>query len=98
MGRASKILKSSSLLANLLVVGCVGFLFVFLYRGRELNWEELHLIWDLFCLYIFNPMISHPFFCPAQVSWSDVLVLLVSFFCLAQVSECNDFQFLCFMF
>ena len=28
LGRASKILKSSSLQANLLIVGCVGFLFV----------------------------------------------------------------------
>ena len=38
--RASKILKSSSLQANLLIVGCVGFLFMFWYRGRELKWEK----------------------------------------------------------
>ena len=92
LGRASKIPKSSSLQENLLVVGCVGFLFVFQYRGRELKWEEvLYLIWDLFLFTHFNPMVSCPFFHPAQVSWSDVLVLLVSFFCLAQVSQCNDF-------
>ena len=46
--KASKIL-SSSLQANLLVVGCVGFFFYFPVQGRELKWEELlHLIWDLF--------------------------------------------------
>ena len=77
LGRASKVLKSSSLQANLLVIGCVGFSFVFWYRGRELKWEEaLHLIWDIFLSIHFNPMISHSFFCPAQVNWSDVLVLL----------------------
>ena len=42
-------------------------------------------------------MISHSFFCPAQVSWSNVLVLFsFIFFCLAQVSQCDDFQFLIF--
>ena len=40
LGRASKILKSSSLQANLLIVRCVGSLFVFQYRGRERKWEE----------------------------------------------------------
>ena len=74
-GRASEVLNSS-LQANLLVVGCVGFFFIFWYRGRELKWEEvLHLIWHLFLFIHFNPMISCPFFCPAQVSWSNVLVL-----------------------
>ena len=74
LGRASEVLNS--LQANHIVVGCVGFLFVFWYRGRELKWEEvLHLIWDLFLFIHFYPMISHPFFCPAKVSWSNVLVL-----------------------
>ena len=40
LGRASTILASSSLQANLLIVGCVGFLFMFQYRGRELKWEK----------------------------------------------------------
>ena len=80
LGRASEVLNSSWQ-ANLLVVGCVGLLFVFWYRGRELKWEEvLHLIWDLFLFIHFNPMISHPFFCPAQVSWSDVLALFIFIF------------------
>ena len=40
LGRASKILSSSSQ-AYLLVVGCVGFfLFVNWYRGGELKWEK----------------------------------------------------------
>ena len=41
LGTASKI-PSSSLQANLLVVGCVRFLFVFQYRGRELKWEKCY--------------------------------------------------------
>ena len=77
--RASEIINSSSQ-ANLLVVGCVGFfffcLFVNWYRGRERNWETAqYLIWDLFSVTCSYPMISHPFFYPTQVSWSDVLVL-----------------------
>ena len=72
LGRACEI-QSSSLQATLLVVGCVGFLFIFWYRGRELKWEELlHLIWDLFLFIHLNPMISHSFLCPGQVSWIDV--------------------------
>ena len=45
-----------------------------------------------------DPIISHLLFHPAQVSWSNVLVHSVSFLCLAQVSQCNNFQFLYFMF
>ena len=36
-------------------------------------------------------MISHFLYHPAQVSWSDGLVPLVSFFHLDQVSQSNDF-------
>ena len=36
-------------------------------------------------------MISHFFYCPAQVSWIDGLIHLVPFFHLAQVSQSNDF-------
>ena len=99
-GRASIILKSSSLQANLLIVGCVGFLFVFQYRGRERKWEK-HCIksGNLYFLFIhFKPIVSHLFFWPAQVSWSYVLVDSVSFFCLSQVNQCDDFKFLYFIF
>ena len=36
-------------------------------------------------------MISRFLYHPAQVSWSDGLVHLVLFFCLAQVSQSDDF-------
>ena len=55
LGRASTILKSSDLQSGLLVVGCVGFLFTFRYRGKELKWEKCHVKFGnlYFCLYIF---------------------------------------------
>ena len=40
LGRASEVLESSSLQANLLIVGCVGFLLMFWYWGRELNGQK----------------------------------------------------------
>ena len=97
--RASTILSCSSQ-TYLLVVGCVGFLFVNWYRRRELKWENAAFNYLGFVsFYPFFPILSHLFFHPAQVSWSDVLVLsLVSFFCLAQVSQCNDFYFLYYYF
>ena len=52
LGRASTILKSSSKQANLLFVGCVGFLFVFSSGTGEGNLsgrKKYKLIWDLFC-------------------------------------------------
>ena len=55
LGRASEILKSSSLQENLLIVCCVGFLFVFQYRGREHKWEKHCISLGIyFCLYILN--------------------------------------------
>ena len=91
LGRTSEVLNSS-LQENLLVVGCVEFLFIFQYREKELKWKEvLHLIWDLFLFIHFNPMISHPFFHPAQVSWSDVLVLFSFIFLPGPGEPCDDF-------
>ena len=92
LGKASKVPKSSSKQANLLFVGCEGFSFCvyFWYRGRELKWEkDTKLVRDLFCNTFLSlieknkkkktPMISHLLYHPAQVSWSDGLVLLVHF-------------------
>ena len=92
LGRASPILKSSSKQVNLLSVGCVGSfcLCSVPVQGRERKWEKnAKLVRDLVC-YTFlssvgkkikknKPMISHLLYHPAQVSWSDGLVLLVHF-------------------
>ena len=41
-----------------------------------------------------NKVFSFTFFCPAQVSWSDVFSFNIHFFfCLAKLSQCNDFCF-----
>ena len=84
-GEQSPILKSSSSQVNLLIVGLSGVLVYFWYRGRELKWEECCLKFgNFFCLNHHKPIISHLFYCPAQVSWSNGLVYLVSFLHLAR--------------
>ena len=54
-GRASTILKNSSLQAKLLIVGCMGFLFIFSSTGEgNLSGKNamLNLEIYIFCLYI----------------------------------------------